>query len=127
MNLLRNTSSKAQFCYTSSLHYCLTICCCRTRNVQYLTKAWEQYSEVFRKMTKQLAALTDLELHDVSPKLLGSRDLQLAVPGTYRANQPVVRIAHFSPSMRVIESKQHPRKLQIHGSDGVEYAFLLKG
>ncbi len=29
--------------------------------------------------------------------------------------------------MRVIESKQRPRKLSILGSDGVEYAFLLKG
>jgi FKBP12-rapamycin complex-associated protein len=99
----------------------------KSRNVTWLQKAWELYSDVFRKMSKQLLALTDLELHDVSPKLLGSRDLQLAVPGTYRANQPIVRIGHFSPSMRVIESKQHPRKLTISGSDGVEYAFLLKG
>jgi phosphatidylinositol kinase/protein kinase (PI-3 family) len=38
-----------------------------------------------------------------------------------------VRIASFVPSLRVIESKQRPRKLSMRGSDGVEYSFLLKG
>jgi phosphatidylinositol kinase/protein kinase (PI-3 family) len=31
------------------------------------------------------------------------------------------------PSLKVIESKQRPRKLAIIGSDGKEYTFLLKG
>ena len=52
-------------------------------------------------MNKQLGQLTDLELNDVSPKLLVARDLQLAVPGSYRANEPIVRISHFSPSLKV--------------------------
>ena len=30
-------------------------------------------------------------------------------------------------SLKVIESKQRPRKLTIRGSDGNDYAFLLKG
>ena len=58
------------------------------------------------------------ELQYVSPRLLASRDIELAVPGTYRAGQPVVRIAFFVLSLRVIESKQRPRKLSIRGSDG---------
>jgi len=28
---------------------------------------------------------------------------------------------------QVISSKQRPRKLTIHGGDGAEYMFLLKG
>lgn len=36
-------------------------------------------------------------------------------------------IASFAPQLGIITSKQRPRKLTIHGSDGVEYAFLLKG
>lgn len=40
---------------------------------------------------------------------------------------PVVTIASFSPKLLVFTSKQRPRKLTIHGSDGEEYTFLLKG
>jgi len=52
--------------------------------------------------------------------------LELAVPGTYMAGAPVVTIAAFAPQLTVITSKQRPRKLTIHGSDGAEYMFLLK-
>jgi len=40
---------------------------------------------------------------------------------------PVVTIASFARQLEVIPSKQRPRKLTIHGSDGDDYAFLLKG
>ena len=53
--------------------------------------------------------------------------LELAVPGTYIAGEPLVTIAAFAPQLHVITSKQRPRKLTIHGSDGAEYMFLLKG
>lgn len=36
-------------------------------------------------------------------------------------------IEYFVPQLIVITSKQRPRKLTIHGSDGNDYAFLLKG
>ena len=36
-------------------------------------------------------------------------------------------IAAFAPTMHVITSKQRPRRLQIHGSDGKDYGYLLKG
>lgn len=39
----------------------------------------------------------------------------------------MVTIASFAPQLVVITSKQRPRKLTIHGSDGEEHAFLLKG
>lgn len=52
--------------------------------------------------------------------------LELAVPGTYLSGEPVVTIAAFAPQLHVITSKQRPRKLTIHGSDGAEYVFLLK-
>lgn len=43
------------------------------------------------------------------------------------SDSPVVTIASFAPQLVVITSKQRPRKLTIHGSDGKDYAFLLKG
>ena len=59
--------------------------------------------------------LTSLELQYVSPKLLMCRDLELAVPGTYDPNQPIIRIQSIAPSLQVITSKQRPRKLTIMG------------
>jgi len=55
------------------------------------------------------------------------RHLNLAVPGTYQAGRAVVRIVNFDPEVRVIPSKQRPRRIKLQGSDGVLYTFLLKG
>ncbi|CAN7105089.1 unnamed protein product, partial [Brassica rapa subsp. narinosa] len=85
------------------------------------------FSIVFKRIDKLLASLTTLDLEFVSPELLLCRDLELAVPGTYRADAPVVTIASFPRQLLVITSKQRPRKLTIHGNDGEDYAFLLKG
>eukprot|EP01114_Cavostelium_apophysatum_P008932 TRINITY_DN21_c0_g2_i1.p1 TRINITY_DN21_c0_g2~~TRINITY_DN21_c0_g2_i1.p1 ORF type:complete len:2332 (-),score=773.36 TRINITY_DN21_c0_g2_i1:268-7263(-) len=93
----------------------------------YLNQAWEMYYRVFRRIMKQIPQMTTLELQHVSPKLLEAKDLEIAVPGTYRAGQPVVPIKSFNPTLHVITSKQRPRKLIINGMDGFEYMFLLKG
>ncbi|GAA5903699.1 hypothetical protein JCM6882_003390 [Rhodosporidiobolus microsporus] len=92
-----------------------------------LNHAWDLYYQVFRKINKNLPTLTLLELQYVSPKLLAAKDLDLAIPGTYTTGKRIVRIASFGPNLEVFTSKQRPRKLRIHGSDGVEYNFLLKG
>ncbi|XP_035228341.1 serine/threonine-protein kinase mTOR-like [Stegodyphus dumicola] len=99
----------------------------RSGNVKDLTQAWDTYYHVFRKVAKQLPQLTSLELQYVSPKLLMCRDLELAVPGTYNPNKPIVRIARVESSLQVITSKQRPRKLSIKGSNGKDFMFLLKG
>ena len=74
-----------------------------------------------------LSQARTLQLRDVSPRLLKATNLEIAVPGTYRANAPVVAIRSFAPAIRVMSSKQRPRKLAVTGDDGVEYVFLLKG
>lgn len=43
------------------------------------------------------------------------------------SDAPLITISSFAPQLTVITSKQRPRKLTIHGSDGEDYAFLLKG
>ncbi|KAL3538768.1 hypothetical protein ACH5RR_002134 [Cinchona calisaya] len=105
--------------------------CCmkyrRTGKDAELTQAWDLYYHVFRRIDKQLQTLTTLDLQSVSPELLQCRNLELAVPGTYEADSPVVTIGSFADQLVVITSKQRPRKLTIHGSDGKDYAFLLKG
>lgn len=117
-------------------------------NVRDLNQAWDLYYHVFRRISRQLPQLTSLELQYVSPKLLLCRyifrfifwkginissfysmfsDLELAIPGSYVPNQPVIRISQVNSSLQVITSKQRPRKLCITGSNGKEYMFLLKG
>eukprot|EP00163_Fabomonas_tropica_P020651 TRINITY_DN36542_c0_g1_i1.p1 TRINITY_DN36542_c0_g1~~TRINITY_DN36542_c0_g1_i1.p1 ORF type:complete len:924 (+),score=262.11 TRINITY_DN36542_c0_g1_i1:217-2772(+) len=98
-----------------------------TKKVTDLNQAWDLYYHVFRRINKQLPQLTTLELQYVSPKLLAATNLDLAMPGTYRAGDEVIRIAGFKPTLSVITSKQRPRKLTIFGSDGAEFVFLLKG
>ncbi|KAK9163538.1 hypothetical protein Syun_004440 [Stephania yunnanensis] len=113
--------------------------CCmkykRTGQESELTQAWDLYYHVFRRIDKQLPSLSTLDLkasikihfYSVSPELLLCLNLELAVPGTYRAGAPLVTISSFAPQLLVITSKQRPRKLTIRGSDGEDYSFLLKG
>ncbi|KAG8827189.1 phosphatidylinositol kinase- protein kinase tor1 [Serendipita sp. 401] len=99
----------------------------RYRDSGEMDRAWELYYGVFRRIERQLPQLTVLDLQHVSPNLLAAQDLELAVPGTYRAGKPTIRISKFSSKLSVISSKQRPRRLSIIGSDEVEYQFLLKG
>ncbi len=48
--------------------------------------------KVFKSITKQLPTVKSMHLRYVSPKLLEARDLQLAVPGSYHANEYVALI-----------------------------------
>ncbi|MEW5302322.1 MAG: hypothetical protein WDW36_005122 [Sanguina aurantia] len=98
-----------------------------SRKEAELHQAWDLYYHVFKRINKQLHALTTLELQFVAPALVRAQGMELAVPGTYIVGEPLVTIAAFAPQLHVISSKQRPRKLTIHGGDGAEYMFLLKG
>jgi FKBP12-rapamycin complex-associated protein len=39
----------------------------------------------------------------------------------------VISIVEFNHELPVLISKQRPRKLELYGSDGKQYGFLLKG
>jgi len=99
----------------------------RTANMADLDQAWDLYYLVFKSTLKQLPQLTELDLSYVSPKLMVAKDLEVAVPGTYRSGEPVIKIASFVPILSVITSKQRPRKFTMNGSDGKVYQYLLKG
>ncbi|KAJ2537797.1 hypothetical protein EV175_006614, partial [Coemansia sp. RSA 1933] len=97
------------------------------RRDAYLQQAWELYFSVIRKICKQFPEPTSLELKDTAPVLLQCRNLQLAVPGTYDPDHDLVLIDSFNPHVYVYNTKQHPRRVCIHGSDGFDYTFVLKG
>ncbi len=99
----------------------------RTKDITNLNQAWDIYYNVFRRVSKQVQLLASLELQYVSPDLKHAQDLELAVPGTYQAGKPVIRIIKFDPTFSIISSKQRPRKLSCRGSDGKDYQYALKG
>jgi len=105
--------------------------CCNayrlSRNQPDLNQAWDLYYNVFRRISKQLQQMQSLELSYVSPALETAHDLELCIPGQYRPNVSLVRIRGFAKTLKVISSKQRPRRTTILGSDGSEYKFLLKG
>ncbi|KAL0821941.1 hypothetical protein ABMA28_005332 [Loxostege sticticalis] len=94
---------------------------------RYLNEAWELYYQVLRRIMTQFRSLQSLELQYVSRRLHTCRDLELCVPGSYVPNERIVHIQHIHTHLQVIKSKQRPRRLTIHGSDGKQYMFLLKG
>jgi len=99
----------------------------QSQDLAAINQAWDLYSTVFRRIKKQINNVDLLEMQHVSPKLLHARNFQLAVPGTYSHQREVIRISHFSSTVKVITSKQRPRHMVIMGSDGKSYPFLLKG
>lgn len=101
----------------------------RTHDEAHLNQAWDIYYNVFRRLTRQLtqSARLPLDLQYVSPRLQQARNLRLVVPGTYEPGKPEVTITSFDPTFYFISSKQWPRRFKIHGSDGKDYQYLLKG
>eukprot|EP01125_Pyxidicula_operculata_P006159 TRINITY_DN2146_c0_g2_i1.p1 TRINITY_DN2146_c0_g2~~TRINITY_DN2146_c0_g2_i1.p1 ORF type:complete len:2397 (-),score=492.72 TRINITY_DN2146_c0_g2_i1:292-6513(-) len=104
----------------------------KTRKGAAMNRAWDLYAHVYGIIKKQLQSdFEKLVLANVSPQLLKLQNLQLAVPGTYirsyKSGNPIVPIKSFEPVLKVIPSKQKPRRFTVHGSDGNEFPFLLKG
>jgi FKBP12-rapamycin complex-associated protein len=92
-----------------------------------LNHAWNIYINVYRKVSASLKRMSEVQLQVASPKLLNANDLELAVPGTYKADIPPILIQSFYPSLKVLLSKQRPRKFVLKGSNGKDFPFLLKG
>ena len=99
----------------------------QTREDGDINQAWDLYYTVFRKIARQLPQLMSLDLKYVSPRLKDARNLDLAVPGSYRSGHPVTKIVSFDHVLTVIPSKQRPRKMTLQGSDGKAYSYALKG
>uniref|UniRef100_A0A5K3EUT4 Serine/threonine-protein kinase TOR n=5 Tax=Mesocestoides corti TaxID=53468 RepID=A0A5K3EUT4_MESCO len=93
-----------------------------------LQQAWEGYYTLYRTLSKRVTNLTSLDLTCAAPRLQAyGKDWVLAVPGSYKPQLPLVRLAGVKNCLMVMSSKQHPRKCTMLGSNGKTYVFLLKG
>jgi FKBP12-rapamycin complex-associated protein len=98
-----------------------------TKSQQDINQAWDIYLGVFRRISPKMKEVTFYEIINIAPKLIESENLDIAVPGTFKSDRKIITIAKFASVLPVLQSKQHPRKMQVYGSDGREYMFLLKG
>lgn len=97
-------------------------------NPIYMEDAWNRFKTAVKRMDEQINNMSSLALQLVSPRLVQSgRNLSLVVPGQYHESGQYPRIASFHNTLKVINSKQHPRRLYVNGTDGELYKFLLKG
>ncbi|KAJ2781003.1 phosphatidylinositol kinase- protein kinase tor1 [Coemansia interrupta] len=97
------------------------------RDESYMHQAWKYFTKVFYECGKMIQDFQHIMLDNTAPLLLECRNMHLAVPGTYDPDREVVHIDSFDPVVRVYDSKQHPRSMNICGSDGNKYTFVLKG
>ena len=100
-------------------------------NLTSFKEAWDIYHTCFRSMSVNFSNFEQLDLKGISPSLYQFRESEIEMPGLYQSGitdeDSIIKISSFSRYLSVLNSKQHPRKIVIYGSDGKEYPFLLKG
>ena len=99
----------------------------QNKNENDIKQAWDIYYPSFKNMNENFNTLKCLDLENVSPSLYKFKESEISIPGMYKSGYPVIKIAGFEKQLTVLNSKQHPRKIILYGSNGKEYMYLLKG
>ena len=82
-----------------------------------------------------------LSLEYISPNLYNFKDSNIVVPSKYTSSSlsqkkenidmnkinSIIYIKRMGKSLSIFNTKQHPRKMTMIGTDNKEYMFLLKG
>jgi len=116
------------------------------QNVNYLKEALEIYQTIYQSIHENYSNFQTISLQYISSKLFNFKESNIIVPSflasyfysiyennlTLRAinpeqNNKVVTIKQIDKYLRVIGTKQHPRKISMIGSDNKQYIYLLKG
>lgn len=98
----------------------------KTKKIEFLHSAWLYYTDIYVKLQGIIKNMFSFNLEDASPFLSSMKDLKIAVPGTFVYNKELVYIDHASEEVTIMKSKQRPRKIDLYGSNGKKYMFLLK-
>jgi FKBP12-rapamycin complex-associated protein len=92
----------------------------------YFNQAWFIYRKLSNSLRSFVPSLTELSLADASPYLYSLRDSLIIIPGSFDATKPLLRIQSIVPTVAVMKSKQRPKRVEMLGTDGRKYPFLLK-
>ena len=98
-----------------------------TKDEMNIKQAWDIYLPLFRRMTNSFSTIKNLDMENISPNLFKFSESEIEIPGLYRSGDPIVKISSFGKKLPVLNSKQHPRRIIIYGSNNKEYVYLLKG
>ena len=98
-----------------------------TKDVTNIKQSWDIYYPILRRMNNSFSTIKYLDLENISPKLYKFSEGEIEIPGSYRSGDPIVKISSFGQKLPVLNSKQHPRRIIIYGSNNKEYVYLLKG
>jgi FKBP12-rapamycin complex-associated protein len=98
-----------------------------SKNKKHLDQIWPDFKSILAAMKLEIDSMSSIALRSVAPLLSECRNVDISVPGQYRHDKAVIRIARFSTFMDVFPSKQRPKRFAIHGTDDREFWYLLKG
>ena len=82
--------------------------------------------DIYNEIERYGMGVQNASLRQCAPLLLQEDFSSLCIPGTYVPHEEPIMITAISRSVPILSSKQRPRKLQLTGSNGVRYQFLLK-
>lgn len=88
--------------------------------------AWQIYIKLFHILSDFFSNIKSLNLNHISPRLYTFSSKHVTVPGTNGFSRHSVGIQSIDPVLRIFFSKQKPKKINIIGTNGVIYSFLLK-
>ncbi|EAY04793.1 PIKK family atypical protein kinase [Trichomonas vaginalis G3] len=98
----------------------------KNRSHENKSHLWRQLVTVYNMVKPIINNKTEFTLTDASP-FLAQGEIDLSVPGTYALGKELVKISKIENRVKIMASKQKPRRIVIVGTNGNIYPFLLKG
>lgn len=98
----------------------------KNKDERALHQIWQHLAAVFNKIKPVVDQMNTIPLIDASSRLANMQHTEVSVPGSYLPNRSIVSITSFGEKIKIIKSKQRPRKMTIWGSNGEKFTFLLK-
>ena len=106
----------------------------KNNNLTSLNQAWDIYLNIYSGINEDYENFETISLEYVSSELFKFKDSKISLPGSYVVRDEnysklnkLVRIQKMGQILKVFNTKQHPRKISMIGTDDKEYLFLLKG
>ena len=103
-------------------------------NLISLNQAWDIYLNIYSGINEKYEKFETISLEYVSSKLNKFKDSKICLPGSYIVKNEnysklnkLIRIQRMGQILKVFNTKQHPRKISMIGTNDKEYLFLLKG
>ena len=123
------------------------------KNPEYAKTSWELYHQFYKKIIDSYQSFQIINLKYVSPQLSNFKNSNIVIPINYSLNykslffnesnfgksnqikenldlasiNSIIYIKRIGKTLSLFNTKQHPRKMTMIGSDNKEYMFLLKG